>query len=809
MPSRLLRPLLVTLACGATGACFLTLLNGHYPIRDWLFWRLLVIASWCLFFHAACFSFGHLVVSRWLRQSRLPTTEKVVASMAVGMVAFVTAMYIGGALALYGPIFAIVLPSLMFVAGAAELVVFVQDRRAVRAAHRRPPLHPLITAAIVGGVLCCGLLYLQGMTPEALNYDSRWYHLTVAQDYAREGRIVPFPGDYNKNMPQLAGLVHAWGWMVPGLSEPLRWMLALHQELAMVLWTLAAVSSGVSWFSARARVPGAWTVFFLFPGIFVYDSNIGGSADHFLGFFALPLFLATVRAGEGLAPRRCALLGILVAAAVLTKYQSVYLLGALGALFIGLWLRRIAEDVWPRPDSAGPATTPTRTQSRAWLWKGPVTVAVVALLLSLPHFVRNWIFYRNPVYPYLTPIFSGSHPTQPNTPLLVANMLVDNNAHPQGSFWQKLGDAFLLLFTFSLKPHYSLSRPVIGSLFTLLLPVILLLRRPGRLVLGALVSLVALLAWGFTYRVDRNLQTFLPLLIAVTGGVIVRAWDTGWLARPGLVGLVLAQLIWSGDAFFFSGFEHMADAVTLIRSGYEGQAKTRFEKYLRAQVAMSERLPANAVVLFHNSRLSLGVNRPVVQDLPGFQGLISYRGVRTPRELCELYRSLGITHVVHERGAWKAFTRQEEVVFASFLARFAPNRTQVGEYELVELPAELPPVEAPYRVLSLGLPGYRDGIYPVDAMGTIEVLSDHLKTYATPSAPASWDTAPSPEVIDQVNAVLTGPGAAPTPALALALREKFTNIFNFGGQLGVYVRSASLPVPAAPRPPALGPAPPS
>jgi hypothetical protein len=791
VPSRL-RQVLVTLACVATGAYFLTKLNGHYPIRDWLVWPLLEIAAWCVLFHAACLSFGHLVVSRWLRQGNLPTTEKVVASMAVGVVAFVMAMYVGGALALYGPVFAVVLPGLMLLVGAPDLAFLARDWWAQHKARPNPPLHPLVTTAIVLGVLCCGLLYLQCMTPEALNYDSKWYHLTVAQDYAREGRIVAFPGDYNKNMPQLTGLVHAWGWMVPGLAEqPLRWMMALHQELAMVLWTMAGISAGVSWFAARARVPGAWTVFFLFPGIFVYDSNIGGSADHFLGFFAVPLFLAAVRAGEGLDVRRCALLGIIAAATVLTKYQSIYLLGAVGALFVGLWLQRIAEDVWPRPGYAV-ATRPTQKKSRAWLWKGPAVAALVGLLITLPHFLKNWIFYRNPVYPYLTPIFTGSHPSLPDTPLLVANILADNNVQPQGTFWHKLDDAFELLYTFSLKPHYSLGRPVIGSLFTLLLPAIPLLRRSRRLVLGALVSLAALLAWGFTYLVDRNLQTFLPLLIAVTGGVIVRAWDAGWLARPGLVALVLAQLVWGGDALFFSSDGRLSDAVAMIRSGYDGRAKTRFEKYLSGQVALEKRLPQSAVVLFHNTRLSLGVDRPVVQDLPGFQGLISYRDVRTPRELCQLYRALGITHIVHERGVWKALTRQEEAVFDSFLARFAPSRAQEYEFELIELPADLPPAEAPYRVLSLGLSGYADGIYPVDAMGTVEGLPERLRTYATPAVPWTGDVANAPETIDRVNVVLIGSGATAPPALAGELSSKFNYIFSFGGQLAVYVRTTSI-----------------
>src|SRR6185295_2774536 len=169
---------------------------------------------------------------------------------------------------------------------------------------------PIATAVIVFGVLCLGLLYLQAMTPDALDYDPRWYHLTVAQDYAREGKIVPFPADYPKCYPHLASLVYTWGFLVPGLNDPLRWMLALHNEFCLFLWTLVGVAAGVAWLVEKARVRGAWVAFFLFPGIFLYDSHIGGGADHVVAFFAVPLFLAALRAASDLSPRRCALVGI-------------------------------------------------------------------------------------------------------------------------------------------------------------------------------------------------------------------------------------------------------------------------------------------------------------------------------------------------------------------------------------------------------------------------------------------------------------------------------------------------------------------
>src|SRR5205823_946597 len=151
--------------------------------------------------------------------------------------------------------------------------------------HRRQ-VDPIGSAVIAFGVLCLGLLYLQCLTPEGISYDARWYHLPIAQDYAREGRIVPFPADYPRCYPHLSSLIHTWGFLVPGLSAPLRWMLALHSEFCLFLWTLAGVAAGVAWLVEKTRVNGAWVAFFLFPGIFVYDSHIGGGADHVAAFFA-------------------------------------------------------------------------------------------------------------------------------------------------------------------------------------------------------------------------------------------------------------------------------------------------------------------------------------------------------------------------------------------------------------------------------------------------------------------------------------------------------------------------------------------
>jgi hypothetical protein len=776
MSHRSVRSVAVAGLCLAGTAIYIAVVGARYPVKDWLFWSLLTLWSWCALLNAAWLSFGHLVVARWLRLDGLPTLEKLVMSAAVGLVGFTMAMYAAGAVGLFRPAFAVALPVAMILAGARPLW---QLARRTLASHASAPVRPSWPggAAVAAGAVCVVLLYLQCLTPEALNYDSRWYHLTVAQDYARAGRIIPFLADYNKGFPHLTSIVHTWGWLLPGLTDPLRWMLALQTEFTIMLWTLAGVGAAIAWFVGRTHIRGAWAAYFLFPGIFVYDYNIGGSADHFLGFFALPLVLAAVHAVD-LSPRRSVLIGIVAAGAVLTKFQAIYLIVPV-ALFLGIrWLRleirRLSEGECSR---------------RRRLWQGPVLVLGVGLLCTLPHFLKNWFFYGNPMYPFLVDLFPGTHPRQPDSAFLVTNLLSDDPMKPKGTLLVRVVDALGLAFTYSFQPHSPFAKnfPVLGSLYTLLLPVIPFLRR-RRLWIGALIGFGAILTWASIYIVDRYTQAFIPILAAVAGATILCAWELGILARAGLVVLVGMQIVWGGDAPFYSAFERIVDSMDMIRSGYEGKAETRFDKYLRSQVELSKKLPAHAVVLFHNSRLSLGVNRTVLQDLPGFQGLISYRDVKTLRQLCQLYQSLGITHIVHQRGVWPAYSKQEEVVFAALLTRHPESALRVGEYEVIEVPSELPADELPYRVLSLGMSGYGDGVYPVETMGTYDPLPDRLKSYAAPATPATAESAGSSDVIDHVDAVLVGTSTTLPVPLQAALQSQFLRVLSFSGRFSVYVR---------------------
>ncbi len=742
-------------------------------MKDWLAWPLLTLWGWVLLLNLAFLSLGNLLLVRVFRERELPLLETLVMSVAVGVCAFAELMYLAGALHLFGKVFAPGIALALIGIGAPDLWRLWKRFRA-EGSPKLTVWTALLTAA---GGACVGLLYLGVMTPDAINYDASWSHLTIPQDYAREGGIVAFPADYYRALPHLASLVHTWDFCVPGLTPPLRWMLALHQEFALFLWTLAGLSAACRWLCDDQKLAASWVGFFLFPIIFVYDHNMGGAADHVAAFFTLPILLAAARLWERFDVRRAVLLGGLLGASLLTKYQAVYLIGPLGALFGLRWLVEMFRAV--RASSGV-----DRSQLRHLGWVAAALVLGIGLV-SAPHFAKNAIFYHNPVYPFMQRVFH-SRPTVTDAVFLFENNFTDVGWVPKGTLFERLKHALLLSQTFSFVPHYSFTKnfPAFGSLFTLLLPILPFVRQRGRIALAAVLAFGGLFTWCYTFNVDRNLQVLMPALAATTVALIVSAFRSSSLSLIGLVPLLGMQLVWGGDALFYSSQDRVRNAIELIRSGYEGQAKRRFDSYRAGWVALGKALPKDATALLHTSHVSLGVDRRIFLDWAGFQGLIDFRGLRSPREVYDYYRGLGITHLLYVPGERPASSLQEEVLYDWLVNHYANSDARSGAYRIVDLRQAPPPRMAPFRVATIGVNGYGSGLFAVDQLITNEYLiTVPLRVYPKPQAPLpSGEDAKSLDV----DMIVVGSGSSIPKALRPVVDQGYTSILSVSGHFTLY-----------------------
>lgn len=746
---RVVRASLATAVCVGGAALFLSVASEKYPVAEWLFWDLVKLLGLTAVFNTTCVAFGLLFLTRVLRITHLPRVETLLFSMALGVVVFCWGMYACGALGCIGTTSAIGLPVLG--AGAVYL------SRAWLPRLLRPRPLPALTgwrlwlfrAAMAWGICNIGLMYLQVMTPGSINYDAAWYHLTIAQDVAREGRIVPFYADYNRTYPQLTSLVHAWGFAVPGLPTQLRWVLALHVEFSIVLWKIVGVVAATRWMLGVRSAAWSWPVFFLFPAIAIYDQNIGGSADHFLGFFAVPAFVATARALPQLRARSCALAGVMLGGALLTKYQAIYMVVACSSVFCVFWFGHALRALRSKP-------------SPSWrrLWVSAALLGGCALLVSAPHFVKNAVFYHNPVYPFAQGLFP-TFPFHERSVLLFEHAFPDRGFLPTSQGLRRLWDAVVLFFTHSFVPHYSFNRDYLsaGSLFTLLIPCALLVGRSRRIALGIAVSFIAFVVWGSTYIVDRYLQAFMTLPIAVTAALLFRVAELGWMARTGLALLVVSQLVWGADAWFYSGHARVLAASNLIRSGYEGKRGLEQRFFERAEhVAITRATPSDAVILARNYRTTLGIDRTILSDVQSFQSYVWYEPLRTPHQLYDLYRSRGVTHLLYPPNQRPPSTLQAAVLFADLVANSAPSdRQRFGGLELVTLGSPPPqPTQLPYDVFVSGVPGYPAGRYHVEQLHVEPRLPAELRRAPQPIAPL-----PQPEA--QTRAALSGVSAVVAP----------------------------------------------
>jgi hypothetical protein len=721
----------------AATAWFAWYLSYYGPLEDWLFFVLAKIWGWQLLLTLSCASFGHLLLVRLLRIAELPNLEKLALSLALGLAAFVTGMYLGGFAHVLRPWYAVALPGVMLLAGARAarpwLDEFVRPRFVTT---------PVAVAATAFGALGIGVLYLGIFSPESMNYDAVWNHLVIAQDYAREGRIVPFPGDWVKNVPHLGSVVNTWAFLVPGFPEPAqRWMMALHDEFTVFLWTLVGVAAGARYLAGNIAFHGGWVALFLFPSIFV-GGEMGGAADHFVALFAVPLFLSTARFLDTTNGRHGALLGAFAGAALLTKYQAMYLLvpiaGILGVEFLLLCWRRLRGMDVPL---------------KGFLLGAAAALGVFVVLSSL-HFGSNWVFFHNPFFPLAQGTFHST-PYLHDAQQQMDTIFADWAWHPPKELSERLRKAVEMVFTFSFKPHYSpTSEPTFGSLLTLLLPALPFIGRARKLWLGMGVCLGAVFVWAMTYWVDRNLQAVMPLMAAVVGALLFRIWQVGVLARAGVVALVALQVVWAGD-WYLSGSDRMANAFSLIRSSQKGHEKTRFDGYRWDYLAMGKALPKDALLLLHEQHAMLGIDRPVLLDGAGFQGLVDYRQMRTLRDVYDRFRQIGVTHIVWEPGVIPSSYRQEQVLFDLFMYPLLRNAKVFGGMHVAELPSEPPPPSDELQVVVWDVPGYPNGVYPVSALKVCDRYPDELKEYPK-RAKRPLDAQTIADALEHADAALIG-----------------------------------------------------
>jgi Dolichyl-phosphate-mannose-protein mannosyltransferase len=759
------RTALTVVALAIAAVVFFTQVNRHYPVRHWLVWRYAIAWTWTLSFVAACFGFGGAIADRlW---DRRPTwRERLLFDLAIGVVAFFALFFAGGLLGVLSPIFSVALAAVGIGLGVPRARRWL-PRMALhlRAARRRSvgsvsAWHGL---ALLYGALSIAFVYYSILPAQNAAFDARFYHLAIAQQYAVEGAIRPtVEAWWPAALPHLASVLYAWCFTVPQLDMFGRIIAAAHLEFALFLATLASVGVLVRRLVPGLPARGAWVAVFLFPGIFLYDSGLSIAADHVCAFFAVPIYLAFLRVWRRANWRNGALLGAMGAAAVLTKYQAIYLLAApafvLLTRFLWIAFKRRGE---------------LRVHAEA-LGAGLAVGAVV----TAPHWLKNWVFYGNPVFPNALRRFSLSgYPPGTDAAYDVWHRWQTHDWAAAGGASDRLADTAEALATFSFAHHdwapFHGDVPVFGSLFTLSLLVLPFLRRTKRTWGLVLAAHLGLAVWFMTFHQDRYLQILLPWMAAVVAVTVALCWRERAAIRLGIGVLVGLQVIWGGDVHSFSAHQltHEPAAMTttrLLMAGHAEDYQTRFELPGPVfELGRDADLPEGAKVLIHEQHVRLGLWREVVSDKAGWQFRLRYELEPSAASLHATYAKMGVTHIFsYPQIAHGVDSMGADLRFHDFVFHDGKTLSTHAEFDLLEIGPNAPDATVRDRVAYLGCGDvYQPGLHLLAAMNVREGQGERVKALRPADEPLGDRTVS--ELLVAADFAVTDPEACPVPLLAM------------------------------------------
>jgi hypothetical protein len=654
-------------------------------------------------FVLAALSFGQLLVRRTSQGARDGSWALAFSS---GTISFAVAIGFFGWLGWLAHPFFWLLPLAMTFVGLPSLRDALLEARAQRS-QERAFSNVEVLALLLGGC-CLGLLMLQVISPDNINYDAMWYHLRSAERNALASAIARTPeGDVLLSLPSATSWLYTWAFLAPGMLTEDKVVLALHLELAVFIGTLACVPPLV-----RVLVPGrdrratrvTWVALFFFPSVFIYDTGLMGGADHIVALWAATTVLTWVQARERGDTGSWVLLGVQLTG-LIAKYSSLYLLIPLAPLMLGdaLWRRRV---------------------------RGLFVAAGVGLVLTSPYWLRNWVWHHNPIFPMASALFPNT-PTNPDFPawqrywaqLVVLNPDAGSTAHRVRATFSALVDYHQRLYGWK---DMIGDQPVMGSGYFLSLVVLPFLPERRRLfALAVLLSLGVVVWFNLSQFHFRYLTVLTPLMAAAMAATAVSLWELGLPARMAVVGACCLLLSAYADVPFRRTHRLNRGASPVENSSEfiikRGPGSNRLTMWREIAAA----LPPDARPVVHGIDPQLGLPRLSITDCGGWQLAINYGRWGSTAEAWRGLRALGATHLLWTSEAEQADSVSGEAIYKA-LAKATVNQKVVRGFTVGELPPEAPTEMPGTHVLFVGCGlNWQTGIYSLATLATPVPPSDH------------------------------------------------------------------------------------
>ncbi len=227
-----------------------------------------------------------------------------------------------------------------------------------------------------------------------VDYDTLEYHAGVPAEWFRAGRIVELPHNVYSYFPMAGEMLTLGGMAVLG-SAPAGAALGKLLAGSCTVWAAVALFClGRRLFSVRAGLLAA-LLYLTVP--WVVKVTVFGFVEDVQGFYTAAALLAFVT----MVPRRGGAAEPASARSEMEGRASPWALAALCGAMVGMAISVKLTNVAFLLPAAGVAVMVVSLRGR-WGWRPVAALAVGAVVLGAPFYLRNLILTGNPVFPVLS-----------------------------------------------------------------------------------------------------------------------------------------------------------------------------------------------------------------------------------------------------------------------------------------------------------------------------------------------------------------------------------------------------------------------
>lgn len=400
----------------------------------------------------------------------------------------------------------------------------------------------------------------------SIYWDDIHYHLTSANIFINNHKIIYIPYFYYSNFPGFAELIFTYGMLVH--SDILA---NLFHFTSGVMTALIIYLIGKKYFSVFVGILSA-VIFYTMPTIFWLSTL--AYVDLFFTFYITLIFYLLLKWCEDKNNIYLTFCGIFCGVLLGIKYSGFIFL-----ILITFWIFFL-----------GPKKI-----------KNLYIFLFFSLIFASPFYIKNFIFTDNPLYPFFYNIFGGKDID------LETSLMIFKGIAGFGGKGKEMKYLSSLPFDITFKgAHYS---GIIGPLYLLILPFLILIKGIDKNIKYLLLFALSYIPfWIFSSQQARFLLPALVCFAIISGWVIFKLKILGKLWYLIFI-LIFSSFIFNSVYLIYLG--HKKFPVSLGIMSREEFLEKYFDNYSTFQF-MNKYLPKNSKVFFINDNRAYHLNRSFI-----------------------------------------------------------------------------------------------------------------------------------------------------------------------------------------------------